>query len=117
MWSAHFAVPRYHKPSLKGLCRPAKEDATRNGHHWRGAVIKIMAVSSRVKHWINSWLAVVNLRIETRTAERAEIHRLLNLDRAGHFRDQVVPILPQIANCDPGPLLKDRKSTRLNYSH
>jgi len=65
-----------------------------------------MAVTSRVKDWINNWLALANLRIETRSAERAEIDRLLTLDHAGHFRNEVVPILPQIASCDPRPLLK-----------
>ncbi len=65
-----------------------------------------MAVTSRVKNWINNWLALANVRIETRTAERAEIDRLLALDHVGHFRNPVVPVLPQIAGCDPRPLLK-----------
>lgn len=65
-----------------------------------------MALTSRVKNSINNWLALANLRIETLTAERAEIDRLLTLDCAGHFLDEVVPILPQIARCDPRPLLK-----------
>jgi uncharacterized UPF0146 family protein len=64
-----------------------------------------MAITSTVKHWINNWLAVANLRIETRSAERAEADRLLSLDQAGHFRDQVVPVLPQFASCDPRLLL------------
>jgi predicted O-methyltransferase YrrM len=73
-----------------------------------------MAVTSRVKNWINNWLALANLRIETRTAERAEIDRLLALDHAGHFRKQVVPVLPQIAECDPRPLLKALEEYREN---
>jgi predicted O-methyltransferase YrrM len=63
-----------------------------------------MAITSKIKLWINNCLALANLRIETRTAERAERGRLLNLDHAGHFREQVLPILPQIATCDPNPL-------------
>jgi len=64
-----------------------------------------MAIKSKFRHWANKWLALGNLRIETRTAERAEMDRLLNLEQAGHFRHQVFPVLPQIARCDPNPLL------------
>jgi predicted O-methyltransferase YrrM len=48
----------------------------------------------------------LNLKIETRTADRAEMARLLDLDQAGHFRNLVFPVLPQIARCDPNPLLE-----------
>jgi hypothetical protein len=65
-----------------------------------------MAFTSRVKYQINNWLALANLRIETKTAERNESERLLGLDRAGHFREKAFPVLAQIANCDPVPLLK-----------
>jgi predicted O-methyltransferase YrrM len=65
-----------------------------------------MAVTSNIKHWVNKWLALANFRIETRTAERAETERLLNLEQAGHFRHQVLPLLPQIASCDPRPVLE-----------
>jgi predicted O-methyltransferase YrrM len=64
-----------------------------------------MAITSKIKLRVNNWLALANLRIETRTAERAERGRLLNLEQAGHFRHQVFPVLPQIARCDPGPVL------------
>jgi predicted O-methyltransferase YrrM len=64
-----------------------------------------MSVRSKVKHRLNEWLAYVNLRIETRTADRTEMARLLNLEQKGHFGRQVVPLLPQIARCDPNPLL------------
>jgi predicted O-methyltransferase YrrM len=65
-----------------------------------------MAIKSKFRHWANRWLALGNLRIETRTAERAETNRLLNLEQAGHFRHQVFPLLPQIARCDPNPLFE-----------
>jgi hypothetical protein len=39
-------------------------------------------------------------------AERAEMDRHLRLECAGHFRRQVLPILPRIASCDPNPLLE-----------
>ena len=64
-----------------------------------------MSVTSNVKYRLNEWLAYLNLKIETRTADRAEMARLLNLDQAGHFRNQVFPVLPQIDRCDPNPLL------------
>jgi predicted O-methyltransferase YrrM len=64
-----------------------------------------MSVRSKVKYRVNEWLAHVNLRIETRTADRAERARLLNLEQKGHFGCQIVPLLPQIARCDPNPLL------------
>lgn len=37
-----------------------------------------MAIKSKFRHWTNKWLALANLRIETRTAKRAEMDRLLN---------------------------------------
>jgi hypothetical protein len=71
-----------------------------------------MAIKSKFRHWVNRWLALVNLRIETRTAERAETDRLLNLEQAGHFRRQVFPVLPQIARCDPNLLLGELEKYR-----
>jgi predicted O-methyltransferase YrrM len=75
-----------------------------------------MSVRSKVKWRVNQWLALVNLKIETRTADRAEMARLLNLEQNGHFGRQVVPLLPQIARCDPHSLLealdKYREQTR-----
>jgi predicted O-methyltransferase YrrM len=65
-----------------------------------------MAVTSKAKHWLNKWLALANLRIETRTAELAEADRLLNLEQAGHFRHNVLPVLPQIARFNPNLLLE-----------
>ena len=65
-----------------------------------------MSVRSKVKCRVNQWLALVNLKIETRTADRAEMARLLNLEQNGHFGRRVVPLLPQIARCDPHSLLE-----------
>jgi predicted O-methyltransferase YrrM len=65
-----------------------------------------MAITSKVKHWINGGLALVNLRIETRAAEFVEKRRLLDLERDGHFLRQVFPVLPQIARCEPDPVLR-----------
>jgi predicted O-methyltransferase YrrM len=74
-----------------------------------------MSLRSKIKYAVNEWLAHLNLKIETRTADRAEMARLLNLEQAGHFRNQVFPLLPQIARCNPNPLLgeldKHRRQT------
>ena len=64
------------------------------------------SIKSTFRRWVNKGLALANLRIETRTAERTEIDRLLNLEQTGHFRRQIFPLLPQIARCDPNPLLE-----------
>lgn len=75
-----------------------------------------MSFRSNVKYRMNEWLARLNLKIETRTADRAERARLLNLEQAGHFRNQVFPVLPQIARCDPSPLLGALDKHRLQTS-
>jgi predicted O-methyltransferase YrrM len=54
---------------------------------------------------MNRCLVPLNLRIETLMAERAEVARLQNLDRSGHFGRPVFPLLPQFSSCDPTPLL------------
>jgi predicted O-methyltransferase YrrM len=64
-----------------------------------------MDLLGHIKIRTNRWLAPFNIRIDTLTAERAEMNRLLNLEQAGHFRHQVFPVLPQIARCDPNHLL------------
>jgi hypothetical protein len=63
-------------------------------------------IKSTFRHWVNRGLALANLRIETRNAERAEMERLFNLEQTGHFNRPIFPVLPQIARCDPGPLLE-----------
>jgi hypothetical protein len=60
-----------------------------------------MAITSQIKGWINNVLSPVNLRIETRTAERIETARLAGLAASGHFAEPAFPILPQFVNCDP----------------
>jgi hypothetical protein len=60
-----------------------------------------MGVTSEIKNWINAVLSPVNLRLETRTAERIETARLAGLVANGHFAKPAFPILPQFANCDP----------------
>jgi hypothetical protein len=59
----------------------------------------------RIKRWINVGLEPFNMRLDSLTAERAEMARRSALDRTGHFGRPVFPLLPQFARCDPGPLL------------
>jgi Methyltransferase domain len=45
------------------------------------------------------------MRLESLTAQRAEIARRSSLESAGHFRLPVFPVLPQFVRCDPSPVL------------
>ena len=64
-----------------------------------------MGLPGKIKSWTNQRLESFNLRIESRTAERAEIERLLNLEKVGQFGRPVFPILSQFSDCDPTPVL------------
>ena len=64
-----------------------------------------MAASTQLKQLINRLLARCNVRIESRTAERAEAERLCGLLLAGHFEQMIAPVLPQFQNCNPALLL------------
>jgi hypothetical protein len=61
---------------------------------------------------MNSALDLFNLRIGTRTAERAEAKRLSSLVDAGHFEKPVFPILRQFAECDPDTILNAFRTYR-----
>jgi hypothetical protein len=75
-----------------------------------------VAITTQIKGFINAVLSPVNLRIETRTAERIETARLAELVARCHFAQPVFPILPQFKNCDPsmieGAIDKFRAETR-----
>jgi hypothetical protein len=63
-----------------------------------------MGATSEIKNWINAFLSPVNLRLETRTAERIETERLAGLVAKGHFAKPAFSILPQFASCDPSSI-------------
>jgi hypothetical protein len=65
-----------------------------------------MAFSTRVKAAVNRLLAPLNLRVETRTAERAEAARLRVLAARGHFSRAVFPVPPAFTQADPAPILE-----------
>ena len=65
-----------------------------------------MGLPGKIKSWTNQWLEPFNVRINSRTAERAEIERLLNLEKVGQFGRPAFPILSQFSDCDPTPVLK-----------
>ena len=50
-----------------------------------------MGLPGKIKSWTNQRLEPFNVRIESRTAERAEIERLLNLEKVGQFGRPVFP--------------------------
>ena len=53
------------------------------------------------KTGLNKLLSKTNIRIDSRTAERAETARLEALEQDGHFQKPVFPVLQQFAECDP----------------
>ena len=65
-----------------------------------------MTLPGEIKRWTNQWLERFNVRIESQTAERAEIARLLNLEKVGQFGRPIFPILSQFADCNPTPVLE-----------
>jgi predicted O-methyltransferase YrrM len=65
-----------------------------------------MGLSGKIKNAVNRWIAPLNIHLDSRTAERAEVARLLDLADSGHFAGPVFPILSQFLECDPMPLLQ-----------
>jgi predicted O-methyltransferase YrrM len=61
---------------------------------------------THVKAAANRLLSLANMRLDSLTAERAEINRLLELERRGHFDKAVFPVLPQFTACDPSPIFQ-----------
>jgi predicted O-methyltransferase YrrM len=53
-----------------------------------------MAITTKIKEVLNAALAQANLRIDSLSAERAEMARLEGLCAAGHFIQPVFPVLP-----------------------
>ena len=54
---------------------------------------------------MNAGLTSLNLRIETKTAERIEARRLAVLVNEGHFDRPVFPLLSQFYNCEPDTII------------
>ena len=69
-----------------------------------------MGWASMFKDALNGVLEPFNIAVSSRTAERAEMARLRELDAAGHFGRPVFPLLAQFAGCDPMPVLQAVKS-------
>jgi hypothetical protein len=65
-----------------------------------------MTIKGMIREWINRPLAHFNVRIETLTAERAEIARLLRLERQGLFNRPAFPVPTQFVDCDPSCVLE-----------
>ncbi len=64
-----------------------------------------MGLFTATKAFANLLLAPLNLRLDSRTAERAEAARLERLVASGHFDRPIFPLLPQFQKCDPAPIL------------
>jgi predicted O-methyltransferase YrrM len=65
-----------------------------------------MGLLGSAKAALNHLLRPLNLRLDSRTAERAEAERLAALRRAGHFDRPVFPLLAQFSRCDPSAVLE-----------
>ena len=68
------------------------------------------------KELANSFLRMGNMRIETLTAERAEMSRLRKLVARGHFGRPIFPILPQFTECDPSQILQQIKNDQARFA-
>src|SRR5947207_2105932 len=64
-----------------------------------------MAITTMIKGSINRFLAPVNLRLETLTAERMEDRRLAELQSNGQFDVPRFPLGRALSRFNPGPLL------------
>lgn len=71
-----------------------------------------MSSLGAVRHWLNSALKPLNLRVESRTAENLEASRLQGLARAGHFDGPVFPVLRQFLHCDYAAVLEQVRACR-----
>jgi Methyltransferase domain len=65
-----------------------------------------MALTTKAKDQLNKLLRKANLQLSTLTSERAELMRLAELERRGHFARPVLPTLRQIEACDPRPIFE-----------
>jgi len=66
-----------------------------------------MSFLGRAKEWINRGIAPLNMRLDSRTAERAEASRLARRAAAGHFDRPIFPLLRQFRDCDPTAILDE----------
>ena len=57
----------------------------------------------------NRLLRSLNIKIDTLTAERAEMERLIALKKIGHFDRAIFPVLEQFQQCNPWPILEEVK--------
>jgi hypothetical protein len=65
-----------------------------------------MTFPGKLKGLANRWLEHFDVRIESLTAERTEIARLLKLDTLGQFGRPVFPTLSQFLSCNPAIILE-----------
>jgi predicted O-methyltransferase YrrM len=81
-----------------------------------------MALSTTLKQLANDLLKRINVRIDSCTAERAEMARLAGLVAKQHFERPIFPVLPQFERCDPKRLIdfvhaQERAFAKLTRSH
>jgi predicted O-methyltransferase YrrM len=75
-----------------------------------------MDLLSRAKSAANALLRLVNVRVESLTAERAETSRLQELERSRHFEKRIFPILPHFIASDPSSILEGVRRDRNRFA-
>ena len=71
-----------------------------------------MGINTRVKLYINQFLKVVNLRLETLTADRMEQRRLRALAQSGYFERPIFPLPPKFERIDYDHILIELQGHR-----
>src|SRR5438270_395630 len=66
-----------------------------------------MEFLTRCRVAANKWLAPWNVRVDTLTADRAEMRRLQTLDAARRFESPIFPVLSLFQHCDPSALFAE----------
>lgn len=66
-----------------------------------------MGFTTHIKDNVNRMLRGVNLKVDTLTADRIAMRRLMDLERAGHFSEPVFALPQPLQRMDPAELLDD----------
>jgi len=66
-----------------------------------------MAYTTTIKHWLNQALAPLGMKLDSLTAERREMQRLIKLEDAGYFDSPRFPIPAPLSNMDPASIFRD----------
>lgn len=74
-----------------------------------------MSLARAVTNYLNRILRGFNVRVDSLTAERAEMKRLSELEVNGHFEGPVFPVLDQFRDCDPSVIFAELANHEKRY--